>query len=156
MKKHGVKFKNRLGIRQRTKNEFGLQLLKFIKETVKHLKQKEPRGDHFRSSGSGSERLHIIYCGVRSTKHPRMLHLDLAFESSGVSHITRTKGLISKRNLTTWRRVNCGHGRYRVLSRNRPKRVVGASRPVTGQLAGASVLGWWWRWRMRGPLKRRV
>ena len=82
-----------------------------------------------------------------------MLSLDLVFESSGISHITRTKGLLSERDLRAC--VYSGQGRHCVLSRDGPKGVVGTSRPVTGQLAGASVLGWW-RWRMRRPLKRRV
>jgi len=82
-----------------------------------------------------------------------MLSLDLVFESSGISHITRTKGLLSKRDLRAC--VYRGPGRHYVLSRDGPKGVVRASRPVTGQLAGASVLGWW-RWRMRRPHKRRL
>lgn len=84
-----------------------------------------------------------------------MLSPDFFFESSGVSDITRTKGLLRERDLTAWWCVNCGHGRHRVLSRDGPKGVVGASRAVAGQLAGASVLGWW-RWRMRRSPKRRV
>jgi hypothetical protein len=96
----------------------GLQLLRFIKETIT-LKKKKNQGDTpFRSSGSGIEELHIIYCGIRSSKHACMLHLDLVLHGRAVASIPHCKGLISKRNLTAWRRVNCSHGRYRVRSRD--------------------------------------